>query len=107
MQSSRVGSVFNVTAGFGTVESAVEAMKLGAVDFVQKPFLRDELLMRVRSAAERRGLARQVDLLQRQIRAIGPVDTLIGESEPMRRVQDLIGPAAAAAGTGPVTGENR
>ena len=55
--------------GFGTVDTAVEAMKLGAVDFVQKPFFRDELLMRVRSAAERRQLARQVDLLQRQIRA--------------------------------------
>ena len=55
--------------GFGTVDTAVEAMKLGAVDFVQKPFFRDELLMRVRAAADRRQLARQVTLLQRQIPA--------------------------------------
>src|SRR5258708_25735243 len=61
--------------------------------------------MRVRSAADRRGLARQVDLLQRQIRASGPVDTLIGDSEPMRRIKDLIGRAAAAPGTVLVTGE--
>jgi DNA-binding NtrC family response regulator len=105
LRALRVDSAFIVMTGFGTVDSAVEAMKLGAVDFVQKPFLRDELLMRVRAAAERRGLARQVDLLQRQIRAIGPVDTLIGESEPMRRVKDLIGRAAAATGTVLVTGE--
>ena len=91
--------------GFGTVDTAVEAMKLGAVDFVQKPFLREELLMRVRSAADRRGLARQVDLLRRQIRASGPVDTLIGDSEPIRKVKDLIGRAAAASGTVLVTGE--
>jgi DNA-binding NtrC family response regulator len=105
LRALRVDSAFIVMTGFGTVDSAVEAMKLGAVDFVQKPFLRDELLMRVRAAAERRGLARQVDLLQRQIRAIGPVDTLIGESEPMRKVKELIGRAAAATGTVLVTGE--
>ncbi len=59
-------------------------MKLGAVDFVQKPFFRDELLMRVRAAADRRELARQVNLLQRQIRPPAPLETLIGESAPMR-----------------------
>ena len=68
LRELRVDSAFIVMTGFGTVDTAVEAMKLGAVDFVQKPFFRDELLMRVRSAAERRQLARQVDLLQRQIR---------------------------------------
>ena len=68
LRELRVDSAFIVMTGFGTVDTAVEAMKLGAVDFVQKPFFRDELLMRVRSAADRRGLARQVDLLQRQIK---------------------------------------
>ena len=91
--------------GFGTVDTAVEAMKLGAVDFVQKPFFRDELLMRVRSAAERRQLARQVDLLQRQLVAAGSLDALIGDSEPMRKVKELIRRAAAAPGTVLVTGE--
>jgi two-component system response regulator HydG len=105
LRELRVDSAFIVMTGFGTVDTAVEAMKLGAVDFVQKPFFRDELLMRVRSAADRRGLARQVDLLQRQIRASGPVDTLIGDSEPMRKIKDLIGRAAAAPGTVLVTGE--
>ncbi|HEX9365119.1 MAG TPA: sigma-54 dependent transcriptional regulator [Vicinamibacterales bacterium] len=105
LRALRVDSAFIVMTGFGTVDSAVEAMKLGAVDFVQKPFLRDELLLRVRAAADRRGLARQVDLLQRQIRAIAPVDTLIGDSEPIRRVKDLIGRAAAVSGTVLVTGE--
>ncbi len=105
LRALRVDSAFIVMTGFGTVGTAVEAMKCGAVDFVQKPFFRDELLMRVRSAAERRGLARQVDLLQKQIRASAPSDTLIGDSEPMRRLKDLIGRAGAAPGTVLVTGE--
>ena len=105
LRDQRVDSAFIVMTGFGTVDTAVEAMKLGAVDFVQKPFLRDELLMRVRSAADRRQLARQVDLLQRQIRGNAPLDQLIGDSEPMLKVKDLISRAAAAGGTVLITGE--
>jgi two-component system response regulator HydG len=91
--------------GFGTVETAVEAMKLGAVDFVQKPFFRDELLMRVRSAADRRQLARQVVLLQRQIQPDASLDALVGASRAMTRVRDLIRRAATAPGTVLITGE--
>src|SRR6185295_19994112 len=99
LRELRVDSAFIIMTGFGTVDTAVEAMKLGAVDFVQKPFFRDELLMRVRSATERRQLARQVDLLQKQIRAGGPIEALIGESAPMLQVKELIRRAAPAAGT--------
>jgi two-component system response regulator HydG len=105
LREGRVDSAFIVMTGFGTIDTAVEAMKLGAVDFVQKPFLRDELLMRVKSAADRRQLARQVDLLQRQIRGTSPADSLVGDSEPMQKVKDLIGRAAAAPGTVLITGE--
>ena len=89
LRDARVDSVFIIMTGFGTVDTAVEAMKLGAVDFVQKPFFRDELLMRVHGAAERRQLARQVDLLQRHIRAGGPLDALVGESAAMQQVKEL------------------
>ena len=105
LREQRVDSVFIIMTGFGTVDTAVEAMKLGAVDFVQKPFFREELLMRVRAAAERRQLARQVDLLQRHIRAGGPLDALIGDSAPMVHIKELIRRAAPAAGTVLVTGE--
>ncbi len=105
LREQRVDSVFIIMTGFGTIETAVEAMKLGAVDFVQKPFFRDELLMRVRAAADRRQLARQVDLLQRHIRAGGPLDDLIGESAPMQQVKALIQRAAPAPGTVLITGE--
>jgi two-component system, NtrC family, response regulator HydG len=106
LRDQRIDSAFIVMTGFGTVDSAVEAMKLGAVDFVQKPFFRDELLMRVKSVADRRQLARQVDLLQRQARpAVPTLEALVGESESMRRVKDLIVRVAAAPGTVLVTGE--
>src|SRR3954451_2434671 len=105
LREQHVDSAFIVMTGFGTIDTAVESMKLGAVDFVQKPFFRDELLMRVRSAADRRQLARQVDLLQRQIRGGTTVETLLGDSDSMRRVKALIIRAAVAPGTVLVTGE--
>jgi DNA-binding NtrC family response regulator len=105
LRDAHVDSTFIIMTGFGTIDTAIEAMQLGAVDFVQKPFFRDELLMRVRAASERRQLARQVDLLQRQSRPAGSIDALIGDSEPMRRVKDTIRRAGAAAGTVLVTGE--
>jgi DNA-binding NtrC family response regulator len=105
LRDVRVDASFIIMTGFGTIDTAVQAMKLGAVDFVQKPFFRDELLMRVRSAADRRQLARQVDLLQRQIRPTNSLDALVGESSTMVKVKDLIRRAAAAPGTVLITGE--
>ena len=105
LRETRVDTAFIVMTGFGSVDTAVESMKVGAVDFVQKPFFRDELLIRVRAAAERRQLARHVDLLQRHIRPTASLDALIGTSEVMARVKDVIRRAAPAAGTVLITGE--
>ncbi len=105
LRDVKVDSAFIIMTGFGTVDTAVEAMKLGAVDFVQKPFFRDELLMRVRAATERRQLARQVDLLQRQVEPPGSLAALVGTSPAMQRVKDLTARAATATGTVLITGE--
>ncbi len=105
LRDVRVDASFIIMTGFGTVDAAVESMKLGAVDFVQKPFFRDELLMRVRAAADRRQLARQVDLLQRQIQPCASLDALVGESPAMKKVKDRIQRAAVATGTVLITGE--
>src|SRR6476660_286444 len=105
LREHRVDSVFIIMTGFGTVDTAVEAMKLGAVDFVQKPFFRDELLMRVRAATDRRQLARQVTLLQRQLPASTSPEGLVGRSDVMAKVKEVIRRAAAAPGTVLITGE--
>ena len=106
LRDLRVDSAFIIMTGFGTVDTAVEAMKLGAVDFVQKPFFRDELLMRVRSATERRQLARQVDLLQRQIDppALGGRAHRREPADGAGQGVDRAGPAPAP-GTVLITGE--
>src|SRR5690242_6586392 len=51
-----------VMTAYGTIESAVEAMRLGAHDYIQKPFTEQELLLKVQKAMERRRLAGEVSL---------------------------------------------
>jgi two-component system response regulator HydG len=105
LREQRVDSTFIIMTGFGTVESAIEAMRLGAVDFMQKPFFRDEILLRVKAAVDRRQLVRQVGLLQKQVPRGGGLDAIVGASEPMARVRMLIERAARSPGTVLITGE--
>jgi DNA-binding NtrC family response regulator len=105
LRERHVDTALIIMTGFGTVDAAVEAMKLGAVDFVQKPFFTEELLMRVRGATERRHLARQVRLLERRMSPLDPLAALVGDSEVMQGVRDLVRHAAAMPGTVLVTGE--
>jgi DNA-binding NtrC family response regulator len=105
LREVHVDAGFIIMTGFGTVDTAVEAMKLGAVDFVQKPFFRDELLLRVRAATERRQLARQITLLQRQIPPAASLEGLVGTSPAIVKVKEVIRRAATASGTVLITGE--
>jgi two-component system response regulator HydG len=105
LRERRIDTALLIMTGYGTVETAVEAMKLGAVDFVQKPVFRDELLMRLTAAIERRQLARQVRVLERRLDVADPLRALIGDSAPMARVRELVRRVAAAPGTVLITGE--
>ncbi len=75
---------------FGTIENAVEAIKLGAYDYLPKPFEVEELLHIVDKALERTRLRREVHALQRQIKdELGTFD-VIGAHPSMRRVLEMV-----------------
>ena len=76
-----------VITAFGNVETAVEAMKHGAYDFIGKPFQRDQLLLSVERALERRHLATEVRELR--IRASGVEREIIGASSAMNRLLEI------------------
>jgi DNA-binding NtrC family response regulator len=76
-----------VITAFGNVETAVEAMKNGAYDFIGKPFQRDQLLLSVERALERRHLATEVRELR--IRASGVEREIVGSSSAMKRLLEI------------------
>lgn len=89
---------------YGTVEDAVEAMKLGAADFLQKPFSMDELAVRVRRAMEQIALVRENRLLKET--SGFEFTGVVGASPAMREVYDTIRKVAATPSTVLVTGES-
>ena len=83
-------SVVLIITAFASAESAVEAMKLGAYDYLTKPFQVDEVQLNIRNALEKRRLATENMLLKREVAAKTPQAQLIGNSDAMRKVFDVI-----------------
>jgi len=91
---------------FSTVENAVEAMKLGAFHYVNKPFNLDEVVLLVEKALETRQLRREVRALRTSQGREFAFDAIIGESEAMRQVKSLLARVASSrASTVLLTGE--
>src|SRR5262249_46268073 len=89
-----------------TVRTAVEAMKLGAYDYLTKPFSADDLRVVGNRALERRALHREVRYLRAELARHEGFGQLVGRSAGMRRLDDLTRQIADTAATGPITGES-
>lgn len=79
---------------FPSVETAVAAMKLGAYDYLVKPFEPEALLAKVRRALDHGGLRAENRLLSRQVERPYSFDNMVGQSQAMRAVFELIGQVA-------------
>lgn len=93
-----------VMTGFASIDSAVEAMRLGAFDYVTKPLRTPELLLSLERALERARLHREVAALRRQA-GDGAPRRFIGDTPPVRHMFDLIERVAPLNATVLVTGE--
>src|SRR5438105_5217644 len=98
-------SVVLMTA-FATVETAREAFKLGADDFIQKPFDVDELKLIVEKALERLRLLQENRAFRRAQRERGRLDQIIGHSQKMQAVYQMIETVAQVQSTVLITGES-
>ncbi|HEY0670625.1 MAG TPA: sigma-54 dependent transcriptional regulator [Longimicrobiales bacterium] len=95
---------FICMTAFGSVDSAVEAMKLGAFDYINKPFRTEELLLTVQRAQRESELRREVAALRRRSGDILH-SKIIGRSQVMQRMFDLIERVAPTRSTALVVGE--
>jgi two-component system response regulator AtoC len=96
---------FIVLTAFGSVETAVEAMKRGASDYVLKPFDLDALEVTIRKALEMQRYRTENRFLHEQIDAVPTFETLVGSSPAIEAVYDLIRRIAPARGAVLITGE--
>jgi len=97
---------FVIITGHGTIEAAVDAMKLGAYDFIEKPFTSAVTLNVVRKALEKQQLMAENLELRRKLEEIQGQHDIIGRSEVMRTAVDTARQVAPSTATVLLTGES-
>ncbi len=95
-----------VLTAFASIDKAVKATKLGAFDFITKPFKNDELLLAVKNAMEHRQLVEENQRLKKSLRERFSFQNIIGKSSSMQQVFDLITQVAPRRSTVLVQGES-
>ena len=90
-------------SGHGTIDSAVEAIKKGAFDFIQKPPDLNRLLITVRNALDKQSLSTENKALKK---AVSRQNEMVGQSAPMMEVRDMIEKVAPTNARVLITGEN-
>ena len=95
-----------IMTSYASVSSAVEAMKLGAADYIAKPFDHEELLLVIRKVLDSRLQQRRAQALQSDVDQAFPVDGMIGRSEAMHEVCERIAKIAPTEATVLILGES-
>src|SRR4030067_3359895 len=104
-QVSPLTPVIIITA-FGTIESAIQAIKMGAYDYVTKPFQMDELVLTVKKALENRLLKKEVVRLKKEVESRYHFHHLIGKSPSIQKIYDLIERISDSSSNVLITGES-
>jgi len=95
-----------IITAFGTIESAIKAMKMGAYDYITKPFQMDEIILTVRKALENRLLKKEVLRLKKEVESRYDFHHLIGRSPSMQKIYDLIERISNSSSNVLITGES-
>lgn len=95
-----------VMSAYGSIDTAIQAMKRGAYDYVAKPFKKDELLLCIRKLEEREALRRTVVLLQQKMEAQQRFGEIVGGSPAMQEVYSLVKKVAPFRSTVLITGQS-
>jgi DNA-binding NtrC family response regulator len=106
IKSIRKESIVIMMTAFATVDTAVQALKDGAYDYVTKPFDPDDLSHLIRNASKQISLAEENELLREKVVSLENVENLVGSSDAMRRVLKEIESVAQSNASVIITGES-
>lgn len=95
-----------IITAFGTIESAIQAMKMGAYDYITKPFRIDEIVLTVKKALENRLLKKEVVRLKKEVESRHHFHHLIGRSPSMLKIYDLVERISDSSNNVLITGES-
>ncbi|HYA90926.1 MAG TPA: sigma-54 dependent transcriptional regulator [Thermodesulfobacteriota bacterium] len=93
-------------SAYGTMDTAIEAMKLGAYDYISKPFKPDEIILILRKAEEREQLRRENQLLRKEVGKEYSFENIVSKNEKMQKIFDVIKKVSQYKSTVLITGES-
>jgi two-component system response regulator PilR (NtrC family) len=99
-------SIVIMITAFGTTESTIEAMKLGAYDYIHKPFKIDEIRLIINKAFEKKRLSEEISVLREKVQTTYRIENIIGKSPKMQELFRLIPKVAQSNSTVLITGES-
>jgi two-component system, NtrC family, nitrogen regulation response regulator NtrX len=102
VESGNDASVVMIT-GHGSVDTAVDCIKKGAFDFIQKPLDLNRILITLKNATEKTTLVKETKILKKKVSG---VQEIIGESEPIKKIKEMINRVAATDARVLITGSN-
>jgi two-component system response regulator PilR (NtrC family) len=95
-----------VITAFGSVETAIGALRQGAADYILKPVNFDDLLIRIKKLKEYKSLSNENSMLRQELQRSYDFESIVGQSEVMKRVFKLIARVAQTDGTVLITGRS-
>ena len=105
-QKAGCESTIIMMSAYGTLDTAIEAMKLGAYDYISKPFKPDEIILTLRKAEERERLRRENLFLKKEVQKEYSFENIISKNERMRQLFDTIRKVAKYKSTILIEGES-
>ena len=95
-----------VMSAYGTMDTAIEAMKLGAYDYISKPFKPDEIILTLRKAEEREQLRKENEFLKKEVAREYSFENIVSKNENMQKIFEVIKKVSHYKSTVLITGES-
>jgi two-component system response regulator AtoC len=106
VQKMEVDATVIMMSAYGTIDTAIEAMKLGAYDYISKPFKPDEIILTLKKAEERERLRRENELLRKEVQKEYSFKNIVSKNEKMLNIFEVIKKVAPYKSTILITGES-
>ena len=106
VQKREIDASIIMMSAYGTIDTAIEAMKLGAFDYISKPFKPDEIILTLRKAEERERLRKENEFLRKEIKKEYSFENIVSKNEKMQKIFEVIKKVAQYKSTVLITGES-
>ena len=101
-----IDSAVVMISGHGDIDTAVECIKKGAFDFIQKPLDLNRILITLKNSTDKTNLVKETKILRKKVEKVAGVPEIVGESEPIVRIKAMIDRVAATDARVLITGSN-